>query len=201
MLQMLHKQIEETVQPCQKVDEKTLDTPIQQLEKQQLEERKALSDKYAKYGFAKPPPKETRAMRLRQRVLRKELMLNELIRYRILQQDERDLHEGYQSDKLTSMDDTFRDRENRPQSTVVHIRVQKRNARKWITSLQNLSIDLDLHKICAAIKQTYSVNGSVTDSEEFGLVIQFTGDIRTRIKEFLIDYGICTEDTIKIHGD
>jgi len=167
------------------------------LREKQLQERRDITEQYQ----GVPPVHEQRLMKREQRKERKELLVKEGIRYRIEQQDERDRHEGYQPDKLTNMDETFRDRENRPQCTVVHIRVQKRSARKWITTIQNLSIDLDLAKICSFIKQAHNVSGTVTHSEEFGPIIQFTGDIRNQALQTLTDHNICSKELIKVHGD
>ena len=72
--------------------------------------------------------------------------------------------------------------------------------RKRITLVQGLADDLDITRICKAFKRSFNCNGSVSDDEEFGLVIQLAGDHRTKVAEFLVDEQICTEDQIVIRG-
>ena len=72
--------------------------------------------------------------------------------------------------------------------------------RKRITLVQGLADDLDIPRICKAFKRSFNCNGSVSDDEEFGLVIQLAGDHRTKVAEFLVDEEICTEDQIVIRG-
>ena len=57
-------------------------------------------------------------------------------------------------------------------NTKVHIRVQQRNGRKCITTVQGLADDLDILKITRALKKTFKCNGSVVQDEELGEVIQ-----------------------------
>eukprot|EP01032_Pedospumella_encystans_P000365 gene365-412_t len=42
----------------------------------------------------------------------------------------------------------------------IHIRVQQRNGRKCITTVQGLADDLDIAKIAKALKKTFKCNGS-----------------------------------------
>ena len=58
----------------------------------------------------------------------------------------------------------------------VHIRVQQRNGRKCITTVQGLADDLDVKRICKAFKKNFQCNGAVTKDEEMGEVIQLSGD-------------------------
>lgn len=57
----------------------------------------------------------------------------------------------------------------------VHIRIQQRNGRKSLTTVQGLAIDLDLKKILKALKKTYSTNGTILVDDEVGEVIQLQG--------------------------
>ena len=54
----------------------------------------------------------------------------------------------------------------------MHVRVQQRNGRKCITTVQGLADDLDILKITRALKKTFKCNGSVVQDEELGEVIQ-----------------------------
>ncbi|CAI4225734.1 unnamed protein product [Auanema sp. JU1783] len=46
----------------------------------------------------------------------------------------------------------------------------------------------------------YSCNGTVVNNPEYGEVMQFTGDQRQQIKDFLVKVGIVKEDNCKVHG-
>jgi len=82
----------------------------------------------------------------------------------------------------------------------IHVRVQQRNGRKCITTVQGLPDDLDIKRICKAFKKNFSCNGAVTKDVELGEVIQLSGDQRTNVSQFLYDTEICTDGTIVIHG-
>lgn len=82
----------------------------------------------------------------------------------------------------------------------VHIRVQQRNGRKCITTVQGLADDLDVKRICKAFKKNFSCNGAVQQDEEENEVIQLSGDQRTMVMEFLADQEICHKEDIVLHG-
>lgn len=84
-----------------------------------------------------------------------------------------------------------------------HIRVQQRNGRKCITTLDGLEEDLDLKRICRAMRNAFSCNGNVTSKEDGGDVIQLQGDQRENIKQWLLDMEIILKnevDRIVVHG-
>ena len=54
----------------------------------------------------------------------------------------------------------------------VHIRIQKRNQRKSIVTITGLAEDLDLKKICRAMKKRFSCNGAVVVDKEHGDVFK-----------------------------
>lgn len=85
-----------------------------------------------------------------------------------------------------------------------HIRVQQRNGRKCITTLDGLEEDLDLKRICKAMREAFSCNGNVVmkEDEEEG-VIQLQGDQRENIKKWLLEMEIILKseaDRIVVHG-
>lgn len=82
----------------------------------------------------------------------------------------------------------------------MHLRVQYRNGRKCITTIQGLAEDLDLKKLLKAFKKLFFCNGAINKDEELGEVIQLSGDQRTNVKEFLLEEEICTADQIVVHG-
>ncbi|PVU91412.1 hypothetical protein BB559_001396 [Furculomyces boomerangus] len=82
----------------------------------------------------------------------------------------------------------------------IHIRIQQRNGRKTITSLQGLPEQLDQKRILKAFKKDFACNGTVVEDEELGEVIQLQGDQRLKIRNFLVENSIVKKDMIKIHG-
>ena len=85
-----------------------------------------------------------------------------------------------------------------------HIRVQQRNGRKCITTLDGLEEDLDLKRICKAMREAFSCNGNVImkEDEETG-VIQLQGDQRENIKQWLLEQQVILKnevDRIVVHG-
>lgn len=85
----------------------------------------------------------------------------------------------------------------------IHIRVQQRNGRKCITTIQGLEDDLDTKRICKAMKGAFNCNGNVIADEENGDVIQLQGDQRENSRQWLIEQEIIGQnekDCIVIHG-
>merc|ERR1711933_329047 len=72
-----------------------------------------------------------------------------------------------------------------PQEDMIHIRIQQRNGRKTLTSVQGLSEQYDLKKIIKVCKRHFACNGTVVEHPKYGEVIQFQGDQRDHISRFL----------------
>jgi translation initiation factor 1 len=85
------------------------------------------------------------------------------------------------------------------QQNYIHIRIQQRNGRKTLTTLQGLPKDIDAKKLLKAFKKEFACNGTLVDDEEMGQVIQLQGDQRTKISTFLTEEGI-PRASIKLHG-
>ncbi|KIJ69226.1 hypothetical protein HYDPIDRAFT_145043 [Hydnomerulius pinastri MD-312] len=81
----------------------------------------------------------------------------------------------------------------------LHIRIQQRNGRKTLTTLQGLPKEYDPKKLLKAFKKEFACNGNLVDDEEMGQVIQLQGDQRVKIANFLTEEGI-PKATIKLHG-
>jgi len=157
-----------------------------------------------------------------------------------------------------------------PAKDLIHIRVQQRNGRKCITTVQGLNQELDMKKIVKAIKkvraaleeqqqlpcsrsrsrrappcavavrvlvccesvsfslcrfcaaamracecaplnpprcppscraaQAHSCNGTIVEDDDMGQVMQFSGDQREAIANFLIENELAAKGDIKKHG-
>ncbi|KHN46541.1 Protein translation factor SUI1 like 1 [Glycine soja] len=82
----------------------------------------------------------------------------------------------------------------------VHIRVQQRNGRKSLTTVQGLKKEFSYNKILKDVKKEFCCNGTVVQDPELGQVIQLQGDQRKNVSTFLVQAGIVKKDHIKIHG-
>jgi len=106
------------------------------------------------------------------------------------------------------------------QSDKIHIRLQQRNGRKTVTTVQGLPDKYDPKKLLKAMKKEFGCNGHVVESADssdeeapapakapvadFGQVLQFQGDQRVKVKDWLVTMGILSakeaKDLIVIHG-
>lgn len=85
----------------------------------------------------------------------------------------------------------------------VHIRIQQRNGRKTLTTVQGIPTRFDRKKILKVIKKKFACNGTIVTDSEMGEVIQLQGDQRKAVQEFLTDKNDGLEldpQTIKVHG-
>ncbi|KAL2725165.1 eukaryotic translation initiation factor eIF1 [Vespula maculifrons] len=86
------------------------------------------------------------------------------------------------------------------QDGLVHIRIQQRNGRKTLTTVQGLSSEYDLRKIVRACKKEFACNGTVIEHPEYGEVLQLQGDQRENICQWLTKSGLAKPDQLKVHG-
>ncbi|XP_043917892.1 eukaryotic translation initiation factor 1-like [Protopterus annectens] len=82
----------------------------------------------------------------------------------------------------------------------IHIRIQQRNGRKTLTTVQGIAEEYDKKKLVKAFKKKFACNGTVIEHKEYGEVIQLQGDQRRNICQFLVEIGIAKEDQMKVHG-
>lgn len=82
----------------------------------------------------------------------------------------------------------------------VHVRIQQRNGRKSLTTVQGLKKEFNYNKILKDLKKEFCCNGTVVQDPELGQVIQLQGDQRKNVSTFLIQAGIVKKEQIKIHG-
>ncbi|KAL5714444.1 Protein translation factor SUI1 [Ranunculus cassubicifolius] len=69
----------------------------------------------------------------------------------------------------------------------VHVRIQQRNGRKSLTTVQGLKKEFNYNKILKDLKKEFCCNGTV-------------GDQRKNVSTFLVTAGIVKKEHIKIHG-
>jgi len=86
------------------------------------------------------------------------------------------------------------------QDGLIHIRIQQRNGRKTLTTVQGISNEYDKKKIVKACKKEFACNGTVVEHAEYGEVIQLQGDQRENICQFLTKIGIAKPEQLKVHG-
>ncbi|KAM7255330.1 hypothetical protein ACFE04_020571 [Oxalis oulophora] len=82
----------------------------------------------------------------------------------------------------------------------VHVRIQQRNGRKSLTTVQGLNKEFSYPKILKDLKKDFCCNGTVVQDSELGQVIQLQGDQRKNVSTFLVQAGIVRKDQIKLHG-
>ena len=97
-------------------------------------------------------------------------------------------------------DDPFSTQETGRDNSKIHVRMQQRNGRKCITTIQGLADDLDVDKIAKALKKTFNCNGAISTDPELGKILQLSGDQRANVRQFFIDEEVCYEDQIVVHG-
>ncbi|RDW77404.1 hypothetical protein BP6252_05457 [Coleophoma cylindrospora] len=77
--------------------------------------------------------------------------------------------------------------ETKQSQNYIHIRIQQRNGRKTLTTVQGLPKKFDQKKILKVIKKKFACNGTIVVDTEMGEVIQLQGDQRKDVQEFLTD--------------
>ncbi|XP_075436294.1 eukaryotic translation initiation factor 1-like [Ascaphus truei] len=82
----------------------------------------------------------------------------------------------------------------------IHIRIQQRNGRKTLTTVQGIADDYDKKKLVKAFKKKFACNGTVVEHPEYGEVIQLQGDQRKNACQFLVEVGLAKDDQLKVHG-
>lgn len=83
---------------------------------------------------------------------------------------------------------------------LIHIRIQQRNGRKTLTTVQGITEQFDKKKLVRAFKKEFACNGTVIEHPEYGEVIQLQGDQRTNVCLWLTKIGIAKDDQLKVHG-
>ncbi|AAS51525.1 translation initiation factor eIF1 Ecym_1113 [Eremothecium cymbalariae DBVPG len=85
-------------------------------------------------------------------------------------------------------------------SNYIHIRIQQRNGRKTLTTVQGIPEEYDLKRILKVLRKDFGCNGNMVKDDEMGEIIQLQGDQRAKVCEFLITQLAIPKKNIKIHG-
>ena len=85
-------------------------------------------------------------------------------------------------------------------SNYIHIRIQQRNGRKTLTTVQGVPEEYDLKRILKVLKKDFACNGNIVKDPEMGEIIQLQGDQRAKVCEFMITQLGLQKKNIKIHG-
>lgn len=83
---------------------------------------------------------------------------------------------------------------------LIHVRLQQRNGKKVLTTVQGISTEYELKKILKAFKKEFACNGCLVEHKEYGEVIQLQGDQREAVCEFLTRAKLATKEQLKVHG-
>ncbi|KAG0044482.1 Eukaryotic translation initiation factor eIF-1 [Gryganskiella cystojenkinii] len=86
------------------------------------------------------------------------------------------------------------------QQGYIHIRIQQRNGRKTLTTIQGLPSNFDKKRMLKIFKKDFACNGTLVEDEELGSVIQLQGDQRTKVLTLLTTEGGIDKKQIKLHG-
>jgi translation initiation factor 1 len=82
----------------------------------------------------------------------------------------------------------------------VHLRVQQRNGRKTLTTVQGLSKGYNYAKVLRDLKRELCCNGTVVEDKELANDIQLQGDHHKKVAAFIAKAGLAKTDCIKVHG-
>tara|TARA_B100000427_G_C15014682_1_gene379848 strand:+ start:120 stop:413 length:294 start_codon:yes stop_codon:yes gene_type:complete len=82
----------------------------------------------------------------------------------------------------------------------VHIRIQQRNSRQKITTVEGLPDKYDLKRILKVCKREFACNGSIVNDRTYGKVIQLQGDQRENMSKFISVIQLVPDSHIKVHG-
>ncbi|XP_006900825.1 PREDICTED: eukaryotic translation initiation factor 1-like [Elephantulus edwardii] len=82
----------------------------------------------------------------------------------------------------------------------IYIRIQQRNGRKTLTTVQRIADDYDKEKRVKAFKKKFACNGTVIEHPEYREVIQLQGYQCKNICQFIVEIGLAKDDQLKVHG-
>lgn len=82
---------------------------------------------------------------------------------------------------------------------LIHIRLQQRNGRKTLTTVQGLSVPKYEKAVLKKWKKEFSCNGTLIEEKD-EIIFQLQGNHCDEIKKFLMKHEMATKSQIKVHG-
>ncbi|XP_035878451.1 eukaryotic translation initiation factor 1-like [Phyllostomus discolor] len=82
----------------------------------------------------------------------------------------------------------------------IHVRIQKRNGRKTLTTFQGIIDEYNKKKLIKAFKKKFAYNGTVIEHQEFGEVIKLQNELCQNTCQFLSETGLAKDNQLKVHG-
>ena len=82
----------------------------------------------------------------------------------------------------------------------VHLRVQKRTGKKFLTTIQGIPPKFSLKKLLKAFRKEFCCNGTIVEDPELGSIIQLQGDKRKEVAEFLLSESVVDKANLQVHG-
>jgi len=82
----------------------------------------------------------------------------------------------------------------------IHIRLQQRTTKKYITIIEGMSENTELKKIIKLMKKKFVCNGTILKNDDNEKILNLSGDQRHKVKEFLVNYNISKENDVIVHG-
>ncbi|CAO3662017.1 unnamed protein product [Rhizopus stolonifer] len=96
--------------------------------------------------------------------------------------------------------EVHKDNTTQEQTRIFHLRVQQRNGRKTLTTLEGLPVEFDAKKILKTFKKEFACSGTILNDPDLGQILQLTGDQRIKVAEFLVTESIAKKSDIRVHG-
>ena len=81
----------------------------------------------------------------------------------------------------------------------IHVRIQQRNGRKTLTTVQEINDDYDKKKLVKTFKKKFACNGTVIEHPEYGEGIKLQGDQHKNICQFPVETGLAKDDQLQVH--
>ena len=88
---------------------------------------------------------------------------------------------------------------NEGNERLIHIRVNQRTTRTYVTIIQGLS-ETEAKVHLPELKKSFHCSGTTQEHPEYGQVVQLSGDQRKDVANFLIQKCKVSKEKIKVHG-
>ena len=83
------------------------------------------------------------------------------------------------------------------ENSKISLRLTQRGARKTITSIIGID-EKSIKNLSKSLKKSLHCRGSISEDENYGTVIDLTGDQRAEVVKYLIEHDICRVEDIVI---